>query len=357
MKHFWQKITVVLIFALVLSGCETVGYYSQAAQGQWSIWWQREPISELLASPDTTPELRQQLQRVEAYRLFASQQLALPDNKSYRYYTDIKRPYVVWNVVAAEPLSVEPLTWCFPIAGCVSYRGYFSEQAAIDYAQQLQQQGYETHVGGVAAYSTLGWFDDPLLNTFVSRAPLDLAGLIFHELAHQQVYVAGDTAFNESFATTVELIGVERWAQQQGITPEELNAYHQRRIMRKEFVSLLLDLREQLQALYAQAIPEQEKINTKQQLLEIDFPAQLKQLQQHWGQNTAFAGWLQQPVNNARLSTVASYHQWVPAFQQLLQEQENDLARFYQRVEALAQLDAPSRQVKLLALKQRALRL
>ncbi|WP_235015554.1 aminopeptidase [Oceanicoccus sp. KOV_DT_Chl] len=347
------RLLILVALTGVISGCETAAYYSQAAQGQWSIWWQRQKVNELLHADDTSPQLKQQLLQVQQYRQFASEQLGLPDNNSYRYYADTERDYVVWNVFAASPFSIEPLQWCFPIAGCVSYRGYFSEQKALDYAQQLQQQGYETYVGGVSAYSTLGWFDDPLLNTFIYRKPLRLAGLIFHELAHQQVYVGGDTVFNESFATAVELAGIERWVQQQRLDPLQVASYQQQRLMQADFVEMLLAFRQQLEQLYAEPVSEQQKQQRKQQLFSESLPIRYQHFKQRWHHTTAFDSWMQQPVNNARLVTVASYHQWVPAFQQLLLEQGSEMGLFYQQVALLARLEKKQRQAQLLVLQNR----
>ncbi len=335
------------VLVLILSACESLSYYSQAAKGQWSVWWQRQPLDELIASSATEPELRQQLQQVQQIRRFASNQLSLPENDSYRFYTDLERPYVVWNVTAAEEFSVEPLRWCFPIAGCVSYRGYFSEQAARQYAGQLAEAGYDTYVSGVAAYSTLGWFDDPLLNTFIQRDALSLAGLIFHELAHQQLYIPGDTDFNESFATTVELVGIERWLAAKESDPGLLNAYRQHQLMQQDFIRLLLELRQQLALLYLQPLSTEAKRQRKQQILSAGLQQRYDEFQRCWPDTNVFDHWLQPPLNNARLATIASYHSWLPAFQALLDEESGNLGRFYLRVKALSQLNPEQREAIL----------
>ena len=192
---------------LPLSGC----YLLQAAGGQMEISAKREPIAEVIADAATPPQLRARLEYVANARDFASRELGLPDNESYRSYADLDRPYVVWNVFAAPEFSVEPRRWCFPIAGCVVYRGYFSEEAAQHYASRLRRRGDDAAVGGVAAYSTLGHFKDPVLSTMLGWSDAQLAATLFHELAHQVVYVPGDSEFNESFATVVEEAGLERW--------------------------------------------------------------------------------------------------------------------------------------------------
>ncbi len=211
MKRLWA-----LGALLPLSGCTTLGYYAQAVGGHLEVMRLAAPVEERLREPDTPEPLRAKLARALAIREFASRELALPDNGSYRRYADLGQPFVVWNVVAAPEFSVEPLESCFPFAGCVSYRGYYSEEAARAYAAALAEKGYDVHVGGVPAYSTLGWFDDPLLSTFIHYPEAELARIVFHELAHQVVYVKGDTMFNESFASTVEEEGVRRWLEREG---------------------------------------------------------------------------------------------------------------------------------------------
>ncbi|MEO8309390.1 MAG: aminopeptidase, partial [Pseudomonadota bacterium] len=212
------KIHVVAGFAIVLSGLAGCGvtYLAQAAHGQLSVMNARQPIDKVIAQPATSDKLRTQLQQVKRIRDFASKELGLPDNASYRSYADIERPYVVWNVVAAPQLSVEPRQWCFPVAGCVAYRGYFNEEGARKFAEKLQKQGDDVVVGGVSTYSTLGRVADPILSTVNGYGELDLAGLIFHELAHQQLYIPSESSFNEAFAVTVEDAGVARYAQSLG---------------------------------------------------------------------------------------------------------------------------------------------
>ena len=201
---------------LLLSGCADLGYYLQSIDGQMQLNAARRPLAEVVADADTPEALKQKLRRAAAIRDFASRELKLPNNGSYRNYADLKRPFVVWNVFAAEEFSIEPQRWCFPFAGCVGYRGYFSKEAAEAFAAKLRAEGREVQVAGIPAYSTLGWFDDALLNTFMHYPDYELARLLFHELAHQVVYVKDDAEFNESFAVAVELAGLERWLAQEG---------------------------------------------------------------------------------------------------------------------------------------------
>src|SRR6266404_4651832 len=233
----------------LLYGCGSL-YLMQAASGQWQVLRERVPVETLLADPHTPPALRAHLEEVRAAREFASRELGLPDNKSYRSYADIGRPYVVWNVVAAPEFSVSPKRWCFPIAGCVAYRGYFRERRAREFAAALAVRGYDVSVDGVPAYSTLGRFADPVLSSMLRYGDDELAATIFHELAHQLLYVRDDSEFNEAFATTVEDAGLERWLNSQGAS-QRLQQLRERQEHAAAFVSLLAHTRGRLALLYA----------------------------------------------------------------------------------------------------------
>ena len=344
---------VILLFLLgCLSACETSSYYAQLASGQSELLNGRESIEVLLASPDTPSMLRERLVLVKSIRDFASTDMGLPDNQSYRDYVDLHRPYAVWNVYAAEEFSATAKEWCFPIAGCVAYRGYFEEQKARDYALGLSEQGLDSFVGGVAAYSTLGWFDDPVLNTFINRGDARLAGLLFHELAHQQLYLPGDTGFNESFARAVEIEGVRRWLSQQQ-REGQMEDYLQDLQIHEDFVGTLLAGREELVALYAQTLDDEEKRRRKLALLERiqqqDYPA----FRQRWDGTRQYDGWMAKDFNNAKLATLANYHHWLPAFQQLLLDRQGDFKQFYNDAEALSKMEPAKRDEQLHRLSQR----
>lgn len=208
---------VPLLAVLLLNGCSSAAYYGQLAEGQWQLLRARQPVEQVVADPATSAQLRARLEHASQARVFASQQLKLPDNRSYRVYADIGRPYVVWNVFATPELSLQPVTHCFPIAGCVAYRGYYQQGAARGAAALMRQEGMDAYVGGVEAYSTLGWFDDPILSSMVGWSEERLATLIFHELAHQRFYVQDDTEFNESFASFVEQEGTRQWRVARGL--------------------------------------------------------------------------------------------------------------------------------------------
>ena len=340
--RWWLVLLLALTGLGLAGGCSTVGYYAQSMHGHFSMLHEARPISELLADPTLDPKLRAKLQRVQQVRAYASRELGLPDNRSYTEYADLHRPYVLWNVYAAPELSLTLRKSCFPVAGCVGYRGYFDQADAERYAAQMRANGDDVQVSGVPAYSTLGWFDDPVLNTFINQPDGELARLIFHELGHQVVYVKGDTTFNESFATTVETEGLKRWlaAQNDPALTESYRSYDARR---KDFLGLLYTTKDKLAAIYASAADDDTKRAQKRAAfaqLQRDYET-LKR--EHWGGYTGYDRYFAQTLGNAHLASVAAYTQLVPAFEALLAQADGDLPRFYEAVRALAALDAPAR--------------
>ncbi|MGE5465859.1 MAG: aminopeptidase [Ignavibacteria bacterium] len=330
----------------LLAGCASPGYYLQAIGGQLEILRASRPLNEAMDDPALPEDLRRRLALAVRMREFASRALGLPDNGSYRKYADVHRPYVTWNVFAAEPLSVEPKRWCFPVAGCVSYRGYFSESAARAYADDLREDHYDVFVGGIAAYSTLGWFDDPILNTFIRYPDAELARLIFHELAHQVLYVSGDTAFNESFAVAVEEAGVRRWIDANG-TPAQRADFERREQYRRDFIALVKGARSRLAAIYQRPVPDAEKLAEKRLALE-QLQADFRQVRDgRWGGFAGYDRWFAAGINNATLASVGLYLDDVPAFEALLAENGNDLPRFYAAARALAKLPAEERKERI----------
>jgi predicted aminopeptidase len=330
--------------ALLLAGCSTLNYYSQAAQGQLSLVSDSRPIDDWMADPGTTPKLRMRLATARQIRLYAVQQLGLPDNQSYKNYTALNRPYVVWNVVATPELSLKPLQWCFPVAGCVNYRGYYGKDDAQDYARELRGAGNDVQVGGVTAYSTLGWFNDPLISTFINYPDAELARLIFHELAHQVVYVAGDSQFNESFASAVEEAGVERWLEKFG-NPAMRENYVKYTARKQEFLQLLLGCRRALEKNYASHASAQEKRATKARLfrqLQDDYAL----LKQSWGGYAGYDRFFAEPLSNAHLAAIATYNDFVPAFRALL-AREHSFGGFYAAVRRIADLERDERHRRL----------
>ncbi len=339
--NYHLRPTTLLLLAFV-TGCASPGYYLHAISGQIEILNKRRPVEEVLNDPVTAPQTRQQLELVQRLRDFASNELGLPDNRSYRTYVDLERPFVVWNVFAAPELSLEPKQWCFMFAGCVSYRGYFARDKAEQFVTDLKQDGYDTYIGGVPAYSTLGWFNDPVLNTFINRSEADLAGLLFHELAHQVLYVSGDTAFNESFATVVELEGVKRWFEKHG-TAQQAEAYRQKIRRREQFTALVLKHKARLVEIYTSDLSDTNKRSAKTRIFD-ELRSDYTGLKASWGGQTDYDKWFAQDLNNARLAAIGVYHLHVTAFQSLLTQQRGDLTAFYRTVEEIAKLPRDERE-------------
>ena len=334
--------------ALLAGGCANVGYYFQSVGGQLDIWRRERPVEEVIADPATPAALKERLARVLEIRAFASRELGLPDNASYHRYADLGRPYVVWNVFAAPEFSVQPLQSCFLFAGCVSYRGYFAREDAEQYSAGLSGEGYDVYIGGVAAYSTLGWFADPVLNTFIHYPDTEIARLIFHELAHQVAYARDDTVFNESFAVAVEQEGVRRWLAVGG-DAGELRLFDQRRRIRAEFSGLVQNYRERLDALYRTRLAPDSMRDRKRAIL-AELASEYRSLKAGWGGFTGYDSWFAGTPNNAQLASVAVYSQQVPAFEALLAREGGSLARFYAAAKDLAALPREERDARMRAL-------
>jgi predicted aminopeptidase len=343
-----MKRLAALAAPFFVSGCVSLEYYAQAVGGHLEVMRLAVPIEERLREADTPEPLRARLAKALAIREFASRELGLPDNDSYRRYADIGRPFVVWNVFAAPEFSVKPIESCFLFAGCVSYRGFYSEEAAQRHAASLAEQGHDVHVGGVPAYSTLGWFSDPVLSTFIQYPEPEVARIVFHELAHQLVYVKGDTMFNESFAATVEEEGVRRWLEREG-TPAQRAAYEDSRRRRSEFVALVGKYRAELAAFYDRPAGPEEKRSGKRRLF-----AQMQDeygvLKASWGGFAGYDRLMARGANNALLASIASYSELVPAFRALLAQKHGDLPLFYAVVGEWVKLDKPERDARLAAL-------
>jgi predicted aminopeptidase len=341
----------VLLYAgcVLLSGCGTT-YLLQAGNGQLQVLRARVPIDTLIADPRTAAPLRARLTEVRAARAFAAAQLQLPDNSSYTTYADIGRPYVVWNVVATPEFSVNPRVWCFPVAGCVAYRGYFKERRAREFAAGLAVRGFDVVVDGVPAYSTLGKFSDPVLSSMLRYDDDELAATIFHELAHQLLYVRNDSEFNEAFATTVEDVGLQRWLAYQG-EPGRIRQFRERRAQGREFLDLLAATRAQLARLYATGAPRDELRAGKVRILAA-LSGDIRALEKRRGVHyPLYDQWIAAGLNNARLASVATYFDCVPGFERLLAENDNDLPRFYAAVRVLAREPRALRHARLCGLQ------
>jgi len=349
MPSFLAKYTLrlgaLLLSLTQLPGCASLRYLQQAAVGQLEVSAKARSIPEVIADPATPAALAQRLQLTQAMRAFAISVLKLPDNGSYTRYSDVGRPYVLWNVVATPALSLRPLESCFPIAGCLQYRGYYSEQEAISYANGLREQGMDVFFYGVPAYSTLGWFDDPLLNTSLRYGDLQLARLIFHELAHQVLYVKDDSSFNEAFATAVEQEGLERWLKQRGDTAS-LGRYAEAEVRGAEFRGLMAKGHDALQALYRSNVSDAEKAQRKLAILTALRDDYLK-LKVSWNGYAGYDSWFDPLPNNGHFASLATYHEKVPAFRALFRQCGEDFAVFYARVKRLAALDKGERNRQL----------
>lgn len=339
------RVFALVCAALLLPGCSAISYYWQAFNGQMEVRRLSRPVEEVLADTATGAELKRKLAYAQRARDFASRELGLPDNRSYRLYADLQRPYVVWNVFAAPALSLELKTQCFPVAGCVPYRGYFAKEAAEARAAEMRATGDDVHVGGVPAYSTLGWFDDPLLNTFINYPDLEIARLIFHELAHQVAYVKDDAAFNESYAVAVEEEGVKRWATANA-SAVEVRSYDAFKLRQRELADLLMRARTALAAVYGSKVDDATRRSGKTRAIET-LKAEYEALKRGWGLRAdevrRYDDWFYRDLNNARLGAVAVYTEHVVAFARLIARESGDMRQFHAAVQALAALPREER--------------
>lgn len=344
-----SRSTLIALAAAVavagIAGCSTIGYYAQSISGHLAMLRSARPIPDVVADPATPEALRQRLLRAQRIRAFASSELGLPENASYTEYADLHRPYVVWNVFATRELSLDLKQWCYPVIGCAGYRGYFDRDAAEGAASALRSEGYEVNVTGVPAYSTLGWFPDPLLNTFIGGSEGQVASMVFHELAHHVVFVGGDTPFNESFATAVEREGVRRWlaANDDPVLRRSYAEFAQRR---QEFVDLLLKYRDKLDQLYKSAAPDDARRAGKRRLF-AELKAEYGELRTSWDGYAGYDRYFAQELTNAHLAAIGAYNALVPAFDALLGREGGDLPRFYAEVRRLSRLARDDREAEL----------
>ena len=342
MQRRWSLGAALVLLLIACASCSTVGYYAQAVHGQFALLAAAKPIQTWLDDPATPEDLKLRLERAQKIRAFASQQLGLPDNRSYTGYADLKRSAAVWNVFAAPELSLQLKTWCYPMFGCAGYRGYFNLGDAEELAEKLRAEGYEVNVAPVPAYSTLGWFDDPILNTFINQGEAELARLIFHELAHQLVYAKDDTEFNESFATAVERVGVQRWLAAQSAAATRA-AYALQEQRRADFLALLREHRDMLAADYASDADDATKRLRKHEIFADLQTTYVRMKNERWGGYGGYDRYFAQPLNNAHLAAIGAYNDLVPNFVALLHAEGDDLPRFYARVKKLAEEDREQR--------------
>ena len=340
------KLRLLLVIAACfgLPGCGTL-YVAQAAKGQLQLLTARKPIDRVIANPKTSPALRKRLESVKAAREFAWRELALPNNKSYTTYADLGREYVVWTVVATPEFSIQPHEWCFPIVGCVAYRGYFKEKRADEFAKRWHARGFDTMVGGTPAYSTLGKFNDPIVNTMMSYGDDELASILFHELSHQVVYIIDDTAFNEAFAVTVEQEGLARWLKANG-RETDLTRYRKRRERQAEGLTVIRRYRGELETLYASGVAP-DVMRARKAAVFAALVVDLKALDQRYSVKSGIVEELDGAPNNARLASLATYYDCVPGFEKMLASVDYDLPRFYAAARELAHLPRDARRARV----------
>lgn len=341
MIHLFRWLAA-LTLASTLAGCTTISYYAQSIEGHVELMAARKNVGRLIRDPATPAPLRAKLTKAAAIRRYATEALALPDNSSYRSYVDIGRDDVTLAVFAAPQFSLAPVTWCFPVFGCVPYKGYFSRKDAIDSAAELQRKGLDVYVSGVTAYSTLGWFSDPLLSTMLRQDDTYLATLIFHELAHQKVYVNGDSAFNEAFAVSVETSGTRKWLRDTG-NSAGLRRYEANRRRSADFLRLIAQTREELRQVYGSPRTPEKMATAKAAMIE-KLRARYRHMRDgRWGGYRGYDAWFDTPINNAKLAATAVYGEQVPAFLRLFDLCGGDYPRFYAAVRRIGGLPQASR--------------
>lgn len=342
----YLKFAALVALTLVLSGCIGVSYYAQSLNGHLDIVSASQPIDSLLEDDKIAPEVKDQLAVAREIRQFAVDRLSLPDNDSYRNYVDTHRDYVTWSVFAAPELSLNVHTWCFPVVGCVPYRGYFSKDDATRYAEDLSKEGLDVHVGGVPAYSTLGWTEDPLLNTMLRYGEAYLAGTVFHELSHQRLYLRGDAEFNEAFAVAVEQTGTVAWLVHRNdeAALRELEAVERRN---SDFLALVAESRDKLANAYSSNLTDNRKRTAKSKIIE-EMRAEYRQIRdERWNGYEGYDHWFSEPINNAKLATISVYNDLVPDFTHLLELCSGDYGRFFRAVEQIGKLEKQQRRIAL----------
>ncbi len=323
--------------AFSLCSCSTLRFYTQAAGGQWEMLRKARPVAEVMADPACKPLLKEKLTTVGHILDDAARELHLPAEGQYRRYANLGRKHAVWVVFAAPEFSIEPKTWRYPLLGRLAYRGFFEERLAEAEAARLKSEGMEVHVSGVAAYSTLGFFRDPLLNTFIGRDDAELAELIFHELTHQRLYLGGDTDFNEAFATAVGQEGARRWlrSRQKWV---ELARYEKELKVEREFVKLVLQARNELKEVYSRVYRSQEAERLQKQRVLAALKDKAMALDRRHGGGLSIERWFKKPVNNARLATVSSYYEMLPGFEAILKRCGGDVDAFFAEIDTLKKL-------------------
>lgn len=336
-----------LLAVLALTSCSTARFYSQALAGQQEMSRRARPVEAVLADPASSPVLRRKLETARDQLAFAEQELGLPVRGQYERYADLGRRHAVWVVFAAPEFSVQAKTWWYPLIGKLKYRGFFREDLARAEAERWRARGLDVFVGGVEAYSTLGWLRDPLLNTFLGRDDAWLADLLFHELTHQRIYLPGDTDFNEALATAVGQEGARRWLRARGRL-RELTSFERELAVERAFVAEVLATRQRLAVLYKIDSGRPPEVLRRAKQAEFErLKTRLLALERRQDGSLRLDRWLAQPLNNARLNTVATYHELLPRFEALLRRHDGDFEAFFREIESLRRLEGAARLARL----------
>lgn len=334
---------------LATSGCESGRFYSQAVTGQIGLLLQRQPLQAVIEDKDRPAELREKLRLVEALRTFASQKLSLPIDGTYTSFVDLDRPYVVWNVAVCKEFDLKSKSWWYPVVGRLEHRGYFREKSGRRYAEMMSRRGYDTAVGGVIGYSTLGWFSDPVLSSFLELDEVDLAELIFHELAHQLLFINGDTDFNEAFAVSVAEYGVIQWLREKGDLKSERLVVERQDAM-QVFMALVAQLRLDLSDTYDEGLRlewDREKRRSKKDATIDAFRTHFKTCLAESPALEPFVNWVEGPINNAKINVLDTYYRLLPAFRERLSTAGN-LNEFYETVRCLGEIPKSLREKALI---------
>jgi len=344
-RNLFLAALVAVVGGCLLTGC-SVGYYSQAIGGHLKLMSARTSIAEILADDEADAELKKKLQTLIDARQFAIDELKLPENKSYSTYSATGRDAVTWNVVAVPEFSMRARTWCFPVAGCVSYRGYFDKADAQKYADGLSDEGFDVNIGGASAYSTLGWFDDPVLDTMLRGSDARYVSTLFHELAHQLLYIKDDSSYNEAFATFVEREGYRIWLRSRG-EDDRIEAYEASIARGNDFAELLKATRDELEAVFEINDIDTETRRAMKAQVFSDMQAKYAQLKISWNDYSGYDRWFSQDLNNAHLLGVSTYRRLVPAFRAMFEEAGNDLLAFYELAKTVSNLPTAERNERM----------
>lgn len=341
------KLRIFLLLLPLLTGCANLGYYWHTAKGHLAIMDKRVDIDDLIQNPETDAKLRQRLELVKEIRQFSIERLALPESDSYTSFAQLDRPYALQNLFAAPEFSTQLVTWCYPFAGCTTYRGFYEQHRLDDFVEGLKIDNHDIHIGRVPAYSTLGWFDDPVLSSFINWPDHRLAGLLFHELTHQKVYVDDDSKFNESLATAVQQVGIRLWLLAHGEN-DNLDQFNRSLLYRRDVVLLIEDTRDQLSDMYKNEESSESKRLQKQQVL-MRLREKYEDVATAHNYRDGFANWFSSELNNAKLASVSTYNALVPAFVKMIEAQDNDFDAFFEYVQTIGDLNKDKRDSCLIA--------